>query len=162
MDSSLLLGNGTSGSTKAVNFLTNWATTGFSPRTAPDVSTVLPIQTYCLLLFLIHRITDKENDHLQSGWNPQKFQRNPAHVHRTATRRIPNDPIDNPPWQPQFWFIMSSYLQGNSTLPRNLSTTYKPTRRNNLADSLRGPIQSFGRTCNLHATRNILQPSHHF
>jgi len=60
--------------------------------------------------------------------------------------------------------MMSSDLKGNNTLPRNLSTiyAYNPTGHYNLADSLHEAIQSFGRTCNLHAARNILQPSHHF
>jgi hypothetical protein len=60
--------------------------------------------------------------------------------------------------------MMSSDLKGNNTLPRNLNTIYmyNPTGHHNLADSLHEAIQSFGRTCNLHAARNILQPSHHF
>lgn len=58
--------------------------------------------------------------------------------------------------------MMSSDLQGNSTLPRNLNTIYNPTRRHNLADSLHEPTESFGPTRNLHAARNIVQPSHHF
>jgi len=126
---------------KVVQFLSSWATNYWLLAKHCSHCQYNPAESDLLPALVLNT-----SDHVQSGGKPPTFRMNQAQVHRTATRHIPNDATDNPPWQPHFWVMMSSGLRENSTLPRHLSTIYNPTRRHNPTDSLHEPKQSFGPT----------------